>query len=161
MTPEADSGPLLSQRPVVIAPEDDAATVYAKVLAIIPDQVESIVRGLANGSLQPQPQNHLCANYWRKRSVSDGQIDWRMGADSIYNLVRALTRPYPGAHFLCAGKAVKLWKCTVADAGALNLEPGKILASKGRNITVKCGTAAVDLIDHELMSIPELGQYLL
>lgn len=35
-----------------------------------------------------------------RRGVLDGQIDWRMSSRAIYNLVRALTRPYPGAHFL-------------------------------------------------------------
>ncbi|MFQ8877714.1 MAG: hypothetical protein ACLR7N_03875 [Roseburia hominis] len=42
-------------------------------------------------------------NVWRKRGKRDGEIDWRMSSRAIYNLVRALTKPYVGAHFVYRG----------------------------------------------------------
>jgi methionyl-tRNA formyltransferase len=160
MQADADSGPLLSQQPITIAPDDNATTLYAKVMGVFPQQINDIVRGLADGSLQSQPQDHTRANHWRKRGAIDGQIDWRMSADSIHNLVRALTRPYPGAHFLHAGLPVKLWQCEPVDAGTPNIEPGKVLAVDGQRITIKCGTAAVCLVEHELSALPRPGDYL-
>jgi len=156
----ADSGPLLSQRTIDIAPEDDAGALYAKVLAIIPGQVEEVVRGLTDGSLTPQPQDPARASYWRKRTADDGRIDWRMDADAVRNLVRALARPYPGAHFVHAGQSIKLWRCDVVQSGSPNVEPGKVLAVDGRCITVKCGRAAVRLLEHELDDLPAPGAYL-
>jgi methionyl-tRNA formyltransferase len=156
----ADSGPILSQEPIAISQDDDAATLYAKVLAVIPGQLRHIVHGLHEGTLVPQPQDASRATYWRKRSAADGQVDWRMSARSICNLVRALARPYPGAHFMHQGAEVKVWKCAPAPAAAPNLEPGKVLAVEGRCITVKCGDTAVRLIDHALDVLPEPGSYL-
>jgi methionyl-tRNA formyltransferase len=156
----ADSGPLLSQLPVAIDPEDDAASLYAKVLALLPRQVENIVRGLHDGSLVPHPQDAALATYWRKRSAEDGRIDWRMEPYAVRNLVRALARPYPGAHFIHQGREVKVWKCIEQTGGALNAEPGKILAVDGRNITVRCGQGSVCLTDHELDIFPAKGDYI-
>lgn len=156
----ADSGPLLSQLPVDIDRDDDAASLYAKVLALLPHQVESIVRGLADGSLTPQPQDASRATYWRKRNADDGRIDWRMDASGVRNLVRALARPYPGAHFMHQGRAVKVWKCDELSEGPPNAEPGKVLAVEGRRITVRCGRGSVRLTDHELDTLPANGDHL-
>jgi methionyl-tRNA formyltransferase len=156
----ADSGPLLSQLPIKIECEDDAASLYAKVLALLPRQVETIVRGLKDGSLIPQPQDVSRATYWRKRTAADGRIDWRMEPHAVRNLVRALAHPYPGAHFTHQGREVKVWKCIELIAGRLNDEPGKVLAVDDRSITVRCGRGAVRLIDHELSTLPAVGDYL-
>lgn len=156
----ADSGPLLSQLPVDIDLEDDAASLYAKVLELLPLQVETIVRGLHDGSLIPKPQDATSATYWRKRSVEDGRIDWRMESSAIRNLVRALSRPYPGAHFMHQGREVKVWRCSEHSEAPPNAEPGKVLSVEGRLITVRSGRGAIRLIDHELDSIPAEGDYL-
>ena len=156
----ADSGPLLSQLPVDIGIDDDAATLYAKVLELLPLQVETIVRGLDDGSLMPQPQDKTLVTYWRRRSVDDGRIDWRMESSAIRNLVRALSRPYPGAHFMYQGREVKVWRCSELAEAPPNAEPGKVLLVEGRRITVRSGCGAVCLIDHELDTIPNEGDYL-
>ncbi len=155
----ADSGPLLSQLPVGIDLEDDAASLYAKVLELLPLQIETIVRGLDDASLIPQPQDETRVTYWRKRSVDDGRIDWRMESSAIRNLVRALSRPYPGAHFMHQGREVKVWRCSEIAEAPPNAEPGKVLLVEGRHIIVRSGRGAVRLIDHELDTLPAKGDY--
>jgi methionyl-tRNA formyltransferase len=156
----ADSGPLLHQMPVTIEVDDDATTLYRKILEIMPRQINEIVAGLSDGSLVPRPQDSTKANYWRKRTAADGRIDWRMDARGVFNLVRALTRPYPGAHFDFRGQAVKVWRCQVMLDVPRNLEPGKVVAVDERHVVVKCGHGAVTLIDHELTDLPTIGDYL-
>lgn len=160
MDERADSGPLLHQLPIDISDEDDAASLYAKVLALLPQQVEAIVRGLNDRSLIPQLQDVSRATYWRKRSVEDGRIDWRMEPGAVRNLVRALARPYPGAYFVHRGSEVKVWRCIERTTGEPNDEPGKVLNVEGRHITVRCGRGSVCLTDHELAKLPALGEYL-
>lgn len=104
----ADSGPLLSQLPVGIDLEDNVAALYGKVLELVPLQVETIVRGLDDGSVMPQPQDVTRVTYWGKRSVGDGRIDWRMELSAIRKFVRALSRPDPGALFMYQGCEVKV-----------------------------------------------------
>lgn len=155
-----DDGPLMNQQPVVIDKEDDARTLYDKLLAVIPRQINQIVDGLMSGDLVGVPQEHHLANNWRKRSSTDGYIDWRMSANSIYNLVRALARPYPGAHFIYEGREIKVWKCRVESTSCNNLEPGKILSSDGETLLVKAGEGAVRLLDTDFSIQLKSGDYL-
>jgi methionyl-tRNA formyltransferase len=67
-------------------------------------QIAEFLPQLTTGLFQRINQNNQLANTWRKRSSTDGKIDWRMSAQSIHNLVRGLTTPYVGAHFLVDGK---------------------------------------------------------
>jgi methionyl-tRNA formyltransferase len=160
MAPGADEGPIVDQVPITIDPEDDAGSLYRKILSVVPQQIERIVRGLAQGTLVRRPQPPDEGNSWRKRSAEDGRIDWRMSAESVHNLVRGLTRPYPGAHFEFAGGAVKVWRTEVVRDAPLFHEPGKVLAVDGRVVEVKCGSGSVRLLDHEMPELPSRGDYL-
>jgi methionyl-tRNA formyltransferase len=92
--------------------------------------------------------------------MPDGRIDLRMSARCIHNLVRALGTPYVGAHFLCEGREVKVWKTEIVDDVARNLEPGKILEVTARGAVVRCGEQGVRLLKTEPGFSPAPGQYL-
>ena len=156
----ADSGAIVDQRPIAIAPTDYAADLYAKVAAVARDQLTGVVNALAHGRLPIRPQNGALTNHWRKRTAVDGAIDWRMSARSIYNLVRALSRPYPGAHCTSATGPVKVWRTEIGPAGAGNLEPGKILGAEGNAFLVKCGEGTLRVTEHEFSPVPSEGSYL-
>lgn len=156
----ADSGDIVSQVTVVITEEDDAATLYRKLIVVAKEQLSTFVTPLANGTLKAIPQDDAQANYWRKRSKADGLIDWRMSARAIHNLVRALTRPYPGAHCCYRGAEVKVWRTRLENVDMPNIEPGKVLATGGGMVTVKCGDAALTLVDHGFDVLPAKGEYL-
>jgi methionyl-tRNA formyltransferase len=145
----ADSGDILSQVRVPILEADDASTLYRRIVDCARDQVKNFVAGLSTGSFPRAPQDHGRANYWRKRSFSDGVIDWRMSAKSIHNLVRGLTRPYIGAHFVFRDTEIKVWRTECFMDAPRNLEPGKILAVEDKEIIVKCGEGAIRLLEIE------------
>ena len=84
-----------------------------------------------------------------------------MSSYSIYNLVRALTKPYVGAHVVYKGNEYKVWKSKERKSKAINLEPGKVLAVEDNIITVKTGDGSVDCIEHEFKVITLVGEYLL
>jgi len=148
----ADSGDILSQRPVIIKKTDNAGSLYERVTEVAKDQLCELLPLLENGQYSRKSQGQTQTNYWRKRSRLDGQIDWRMAASSIHNLVRALSGPYPGAHFLHNGQEFKVWRTEVIPEERSNLEPGKVLAVVNNCATVKAGSDAVRLlaIDPEL-----------
>ena len=156
----ADSGDILSQRNVPIDDMDDAGTLYDKVSKTALRQIEQFVPTLANTTFQRYPQDHSKANYWRKRSRLDGQMDWRMSAQTINYLVRGLTKPYVGAHFNSDGKDIKVWKSETVNETTQNIEPGKILSVDTRGVVVKTGINAIRLVDIEPQIIFEEGKYL-
>ena len=156
----ADTGDILSQREVIIDYEDDAALLYEKVTKTALEQIEVFVTQLAEGTFIRSKQKGDLANTWRKRGYADGQIDWRMTANSIHNLVRGLTKPYVGAHMVVGGQEIKVWKTVIVNDAQQNIEPGKILCYKGPNPVVKCGEDAICLVSTEPSFEPTVGSYL-
>lgn len=156
----ADSGDILSQRQIIIDDEDDAHTLYEKVTQIALGQIEEFVPQLAARAFRRHKQDQRLANTWRKRGSADGKIDWRMSAHSIHNLVRGLTKPYVGAHFIVDGKEIKVWKTSVVSGAPQNIEPGKVLMQTGSNPVIKCGKDAICLLITEPSFELAVGSYL-
>jgi methionyl-tRNA formyltransferase len=142
----ADTGDILSQQEILIAEQDDARTLYDKVIQTALTQIAEFLPKLANRSFQRIKQNELFANVWRKRSCADGKIDWRMSAQTIHNLVRGLAAPYVGAHFLVDGKEIKVWKSAIFLNAPNNIEAGKVLLNTNEGLVVKCGVDAITLL---------------
>ncbi len=84
-----------------------------------------------------------------------------MTSRSIYNLVRALTNPYVGAHVLYKEKEYKVWKSKEVSSKTVNFEPGRVVAVKNNIITVKTGDDAVELVEHDFKILPRVKEYLL
>lgn len=155
-----DTGDLLSQASIAILPEDDATSLYRKVTETALRQISDFTPALAQNRAErrPQPQG---GNVWRKRGRLDGQIDWRMSAQSIHNLTRALTRPYAGAHCIHDGTDVKVWCTRIVACDLRNIEPGKVLRIEdGKIPIIKCGEDSIALVEHNLAKLPAEGNYL-
>jgi methionyl-tRNA formyltransferase len=156
----ADSGDIISQRAIPIYDHDDAGSLYDRITEIALNQIREWVPLLAASACSQTPQDHSKSNSWRKRGASDGEIDWRMPADAIRNLVRALARPYVGAHFVQSGDIYSVWRVEVVREPAPNIEPGKVIRVTSEGVVVKAGIDAVLLVQTE----PELyiaeGEYL-
>ena len=156
----ADSGDILSQKDFEILDTDNAQTLYEKVINVALLQIERFVPQLENNSYQRVEQNHEQANVWRKRGKADGRIDFRMSSRAIYNLVRALTKPYIGAHIEVEGRDIIVWKVRILESNQNNIESGKVLESNHDTIIVKTYDGAVEILEHEFEELPKVGEYL-
>lgn len=156
----ADSGDIISQRFLDIFPSDDAQSLYTRITQLALGQLREIVFNLETGNIQLLPQTHNYANTWRKRGPSDGCIDWRMSASCIHNLVRGLTRPYIGAHFVYKDCTIKVWKTEVVYVSQRNVEPGKVLESSRNNLVIKAGIDAIKLLEYSPKISLVSGTYL-
>lgn len=156
----ADSGDVLSQKEFDILYSDDASLVYKKLISTALFQLEEFLPKLQNKTFKKSPQNHSKSNYWRKRGKSDGLIDFRMSSKSIYNLVRALTKPYVGAHLEYQKEDIKIWKVEEVETSEKNIEAGKVLDVLEEIIVVKTSDKAIKIIDHEFAKLPKIGEYL-
>ena len=156
----ADNGDILSQSQFKIEYEDDANTVYSKIEENALAQIADFVPKLQSGNYSRTKQDHSLANQWRKRGMKDGEIDFRMSSFAIYNLVRALTRPYIGAHVYHEGKEVKVWRVKQEALKSSNIEPGKVLESKNNQLLVKTYDAAIRIQEHDFDELPNENEYL-
>lgn len=158
----ADTGDIVSQEKILISDNDTAQTVYTKLKKVAVNQIKRLTIELAenDGKVTRIFQNKNEGNYWRKRGKKDGEIDFRMSSKAIYNLVRALTRPYVGAHINYQGEDIIVWKVEEVPVALDNLEPGLVLENDGNIIVVKCYDNAIKIVDHEFSDLPKKGEYL-
>ena len=158
----ADSGDILSQVQVPININDDADSLYNRLIDVALTQIPDFTKKLMVGTYQRIRQDHTKASYWRKRNKFDGCIDWRMADLSIFNLVRALTKPYVGAHCLYKDQEIKIWKVELCTSKTeyVNIEPGKIVRVDRDIIYIKCGNGILKMIDHDFIELPCEGDYL-
>lgn len=142
-----DSGDIISQSHILINDNDCAKTLYRRITNEALGQIEQFLPKLELGTIVSHKQDHTLANVWRKRSNLDGIIDWRMSAKSIHNLVRGLSHPYVGAHFIFEGMEIKVWKTELIRDFPSNVEPGKVLSNSEIGSIVKCGDGAIQLLE--------------
>lgn len=159
----ADSGDIISQKTIPISDNDDARSLYDKITRTALLQITTFTKALIEGNCKRTAQDNSAANIWRKRSIEDGRIDFRMSAKSINALVRALTYPYPGAHYETKDNySYKIWKTTVLSniLNVDNIEYGKVLHADNNSFVVKCGEGVLKITEHEFPCIPKIGEYL-
>ena len=159
MNQGADTGDVLEQSEFEILIEDDINDIYNKMTKVALNQIEVFYPKLVNGTYNRNKQI-VEGNSWRKRNKIDGLIDFRMSTESILNLVRGLTKPFPGAHCLINGLEYKVWKCEPGLFDMINIEPGKVLSIKGNKIEIKTGDSSIYLTIHELPNLIK-GEYLI
>lgn len=147
-----DSGDILAQKPFEITIDDDARSLYGKMTRLACEIIREQLPLLENNQALRQPQDHQRATYWRKRTFQDGEIHWANDSLTIYNLVRALTRPYVGAHTWLRGELLKIWKThlvfpqPVAWASA---QPGEVLPGNSAALWVRTGDGVLELVEWE------------
>lgn len=158
---KADDGEIISQRDVVIEYEDNARSLYDKIMQVAKTQVVEITKDLENNCLSVFTIKSISENVWRKRTKKDGIIDWRMCSRGIYNLVRALTKPYVGAEFWYKNELVKVWKVEeLMCDGMENIEPGKVVDVKtNTNFCVKAYDNVIHVIECSPINL-KVGEYL-
>jgi methionyl-tRNA formyltransferase len=153
LTPGIDDGDILWQKKFSISKEDNAGTLYSTIERIASEAIPQFLPQLENGTAPRLSQDGARATYWRKRTISDGEVQWDSPGISIYNLVRALTRPYPGATTSGIAKSMVLWRCalpTLSDGdGAV---PGQILSVNEKSFCVRTGDGVINVIDWQLLS---------
>ena len=106
---EVDAGDIIDQQAVSIGDTDTIADVVEKVTQTYLKLITKNLDDLAKGTMEPVPQNHDEATFTCKWTPADSRIDWTQSTQSIYNLIRATTRPYPGAFCYLNDKKLTIW----------------------------------------------------
>jgi methionyl-tRNA formyltransferase len=132
----------VAQAVVPIAFEDTALTLYGRMEKAAARLLSEILPRIAAGEI-PRRRNELeKGSYFGGRKPEDGRIDWTRSAVEIYNLIRAVTRPYPGAFATLGGeKCLVWWALPVAAEGLPEVPgPGKMaIAGGGRSLQAAGG----------------------
>ena len=140
MTASPDAGDVVAQRSFAIEENDTAMDVHRHAAQEAGKLLEEVLPKIKAGTASRIPQNPADATYFHGRTPADGRILWNDSAENIRNLIRGVTRPYPGAFGFLSEKKIIIWKATVINQ-AHSARPGTVLAIKP--LTVACGENAL------------------
>ena len=106
-----DTGNILGQKEIPVLKNETAATLYEKVNNSHINLIEEVWRKIDNNSLTEIVQDSQKSTYWKGRKPSDGEIfPNKMTIKEIDRLVRATTKPYPGAFVLKNKSKLIIWE---------------------------------------------------
>ena len=138
MLASVDAGDIIAQKKFEISYDDTAKDVNLKVSQAAYDMLIETLPLIREGRAPRISQNITEGSYFRRRTPADGIIDWNKSAESIRNLIRAVTAPYPGAFSFINGRKFLIWSATVVRNPEISAtRPGTIVSSSP--FIVSCG----------------------
>ena len=148
MTEKPDAGDIVDQIAVPILPDDTAREVFEKVTVAAELTLHRSLPALVAGTAKLRPQDLSKGSYFGGRRPADGAIPWKRSAREIHNLVRAVTRPYPGAFCNTSAGVLVVWRTrmrNMSEAGT----PALMVAGDG--LVARCGDGGLlRVLDAEL-----------
>ncbi|WP_369073093.1 formyltransferase [Burkholderia gladioli] len=130
MAAKPDAGAILGQTAVPILPDDTAAQVFDKVTVAAEQTLWRVLPALLAGEAPHLPNDLSQGSYFGGRKREDGRLDWSKPAAEVYNLIRAVAPPYPGAFTELHGRRFVVARARLATPGspaaqaARDLPPG-------------------------------------
>ena len=149
MVKSADAGAVVDQAGVELGPRDTAEQAFRKVLPCARTVLARHIGALLAGTASETPQDEAQASYFSGRKPEDGRIVWAQTSGQIFNLIRAVTDPYPGA-FVDVGPARLMVWWAEADSPATRGRtgtPGEVLSVAP--LVVATGDGALELTKTE------------
>jgi methionyl-tRNA formyltransferase len=146
----ADSGPILAQEPFPVTGDDYAEDVVRNIESAIDRALDRWLPKLLTGEWNPAPQDDGQATYFAKRGPEDGLIDWGDSAERIYALIRAASRPHPGAYTYFRRRKAIIWRAEVERNIPFRGVVGRVLTvDPARGALVQCGEGLLWLTEVE------------
>ncbi|MEM5514761.1 methionyl-tRNA formyltransferase [Pseudoalteromonas sp. AS84] len=134
-----DTGDMLHISRCPISTTETSASLYTKLAELGPNALIETINKLANGEITSEPQNDELANYAKKLSKEEANIDWSMSALQIERNIRSFN-PWPVCFTQMGGQTVKIYQAQVVQQLG---DPGQILSSDKNGVVVACGEHAL------------------
>ena len=154
MVREPDAGNIVDQEGVDIGPRDTAEQAFRKVLPCARRVLARQIDALLTGTAPETPQDPAQATYFGGRKPEDGRIDWTKSSRQIFNLIRAVTDPYPGAFTDVGAARLMVWwaEGDSPAARARGGKPGVVISVEP--LVIATGDGALELTRTEWRGAP-------
>ena len=146
-----DTGDIILQRTLPILWTDTYADMLGKITSAFPDLVVDTLRLVDSARVVRVPQAHEPGTYFTSRGDGDEWLDWSDTSLNIYNKVRAITRPGPGARSWQDGRQVVIWRAEYDPAWPKYMAtPGQVVGRRrGHGVVVKTGDSTILLTESQ------------
>jgi len=152
-TADYDAGPVVAQAAVEIGPDETIGELYPRITEAYLSLLEGNLANLLDGRVRPVEQDHARATYCCRRLPSDNRISWSTPADDVFNLIRAVSRPYPGAWTTLGGRRLTIWAASrmAGYRAYVGRVPGAVVEVRpGSGVVVLAGEGALLLREIQL-----------
>ncbi len=139
-----DTGDWILRRATAIEPEDDAASLAARLAELGAPLLAESLR-LAHAGVAPRHAQPAGGSYAKKLKKQDGAIVWASDARTVWNHQRAVT-PWPGAYTACRGRRLGVTRCRPHSARAVSEAPGTVIAIESAGVTVACAPGVLEVL---------------
>ncbi len=149
MDEKPDRGDIVAQRAVPITDDDTARSLFHKLSAAAAELMRDTYPLLRAGRAPRRPQVQANASYFGGRRPEDGRIDWSQPARTLFNLVRAVTHPYPGAFTAWQSRRLYVWEARPLPSRRSETAPGTVVAV-APHLEVQTGSDTLQLLGVQL-----------
>lgn len=147
-----DTGDIISQVAIKLNRDQDVGDALVALLPQYRKITSEVLDFFESGVVPRQAQDHSKSSLFQARKPEDGRISWFQNAETICNLVRAVSYPYPGA--FCESKYGKIiiWKAdVVSNNNIVKDKPGTVLGTKKKNKSmIQCGDGIIEILECNL-----------
>lgn len=158
-----DSGDILAQEKIYIGKKMGIGEILKKLIPVYKNITIKVISMFDCKLIKKIPQNNLLASTYPARKPEDGIICWTDSSNKINNLVRSVSRPYPGAFTKIKKTQIYIWKSVPIKSDTnSNFVPGTIIKCfKNKEFIIKCGKGKLKIVDWTSHPInlfkPEVG----
>jgi len=159
-----DSGDIFVSEPVLLAGNEYAKDVLEKLMFAIDKALDKFLPKLKIGEISKTIQDHSEANYLEIRRPNDGYIDWKDSAFSIQRIIRAVSKPLPGAFTYFSDKKIYIWRANYHEKFFVKGVVGRVLRVNSHSFFVQTGEGVLEVLEYTLSDnqfyIPKVGDKL-
>jgi methionyl-tRNA formyltransferase len=140
LSDNVDEGRIIDQVEFPISAYDTCETLYQKVAESNRAMIQRVLPRLLAGERPGQPQPPSDEPLLPRRRPTDGLLDWHQSAVNVYNFIRALTRPYPGAFSFLDGRRWTIQSAALLPAVSQEDQvAGTVISSVVSPVAEACG----------------------
>ena len=148
---DPDSPNVFANEMFSINPHDTIRTLQYKNILASKRLIQRLLDAYGKDSITINRQSRDFSGWYNKRTAADGKIDFHGKTRDIYNLVRGVTRPFPGAFCFCKEERVTVWSVhpfdEMMDFSAY--APGEIIDSIDGKLIVRTVDGSLLIEEYE------------
>ena len=111
----ADSPNVFATEMFSITVHDDIRTAQYKNMICSKNLIRKLLKAYEEKNIVIRTKSRDFDSWYQKRTAADGRIDFKGRTREIYNLIRGVAAPFPGAFAICAGEKVTIWEAHPFD----------------------------------------------
>lgn len=156
---KADSPNVFANEMCAINEHDTIRTMQYKNLIVSKRLIKRLITAYQENRIELHTSSKDYDGWYNKRTAADGKMDFRMKTRDLYNLIRGVTRPFPGAFAYCNGSKVTIWEAHPFDEilDFSDYAPGEVITKIDNHLIVRTVDGSLIISDYESEAILQTG----